>query len=646
MNHKDKTMNLVSTVAFEREFVQPGVAAEKSTWLTVGVKLMIGVGLISNLCIGLLVYMNYRTSFQISEQTNLLLEINSDMNQNLRTTIFDLQGKYLEIPKRLEVDSANSIMEWIQGHYTVAADGVIEGRNNYKPFFNRSQRRDISKGKFVVQNLDDSVVVFRGLLKADKEFSDAVRRIDIKTADPVKDYEAINGFIREAINISDDGDALRNRILALKSLLADEAIAAETARNEILYKVEEIEKKRQQLIEYQNERQATNRRIAGADILANIILLYALAWFIVEIPLRKLTKAIDRINKGETVSIPYGNRKDRIGRLAGALVGFQGALVNLRLEDERKKEDRQIISELINRMSGLIFSLRMKADTMKDEASELSALADDTERQILIATKSAVKTVRQTDSVSESTGQLSQVVREIGQQVNMQNDQVNGINDMVQITRDEINRLAQASNEINEIVNIVRHISGKTKLLALNARIEAARAGEAGKGFAVVAKEVRELSEQTEEANQDIARKIDSIQSATQTMVGYTTRIEEGIVLLMGASHQISASVEEQGAVTEEIAGNAQATSVEIKDVSDRISEIRDTAQATSRFAADVQSQSEIIALELESLLMDTSSKLARFDPADRDGHSGGDPVREPVQFSGNTVPKSCPDAA
>jgi methyl-accepting chemotaxis protein len=297
-------------------------------------------------------------------------------------------------------------------------------------------------------------------------------------------------------------------------------------------------------------------------------------------------------------------------------------------------------------MSGLIFSLRRKADTMKDEASKLSTLAEDTEQQTLIATKSVVKTVQQTDSVSESTGQLSQVVREIGQQVNMQNDQVNGINDMVQITRDDINRLAQASNEINEIVNIVRQIAGKTKLLALNARIEAARAGEAGKGFAVVAREVRALSEQTEAANQDIARKIGSIQSATQTMVGYTTRIEEGIVLLMGASHQISASVEEQGAVTEEIAGNAQATSVEIKDVAGRITEIRDTAQATSRFAADVQSQSETIALELESLLMDTSSKLARFGQGYRVGHPGENPVQEPVQLSGNTVLKSCPDAA
>lgn len=52
---------------------------------------------------------------------------------------------------------------------------------------------------------------------------------------------------------------------------------------------------------------------------------------------------------------------------------------------------------------------------------------------------------------------------------------------------------------IEKMINVVRHISGKTDLLALNASIEAARAGQAGKGFAVVADEVARLSEKSQE---------------------------------------------------------------------------------------------------------------------------------------------------
>jgi methyl-accepting chemotaxis protein len=61
-------------------------------------------------------------------------------------------------------------------------------------------------------------------------------------------------------------------------------------------------------------------------------------------------------------------------------------------------------------------------------------------------------------------------------------------------------------------------------MLALNATIEAARAGDAGRGFAVVASEVKDLSNQSERAANEIGAGIDKLdqvmQASLNTIVG------------------------------------------------------------------------------------------------------------------------------
>jgi len=582
----------------------------KATWLTVGMKLLIGVGLVTNLCMGVLMYTGWKASRDVGEKTRSLLTLNAGLNADLRARITILQEKYLQIPELLAVDPSRTIWDKIKAEYSVVKAERLQGRDAYRGYFKRKQRRDISKGRLVVVNKEGELIVARGLLDDTALFSQTVDLLYLSADDPEATAMALTKMIHRETAAAESGEALTGRINVLKAQLADEGLAAEDSRNQILYHVDQINAGKRNLEDFRSRRQTTSMAIAGVTIALNLLVLYAMTWLHVERPLKRLTRVIDLINTGRDVCIPFQKRRDRIGVLAGALQCFKGALGDLRAADLQRQQEQQMIQDLVYTMTDLIEDLRTKAQAMKTASFDLHGLAGNTSEESDTAALAIVRTQENAAGVARAGGRLQDAVGNIQGHMGRQAGLVNDISTATKESMDNIHHLNAASLEINEIIKLVKNIAGQTRLLALNARIEASRAGAAGKGFAVVANEVRDLSLQTENANHDIESRVSAIQTACQKITGSTKGVAALSQSLSEVGAQIFEAVKDQCSISDRIDKNAADTSADARDLSDRMVVVKDAAQQTRKLSKQVRTHATDMESALDDLLKNTREKL------------------------------------
>lgn len=241
----------------------------------------------------------------------------------------------------------------------------------------------------------------------------------------------------------------------------------------------------------------------------------------------------------------------------------------------------------------MLDNLQSSIDTSNSAMNDIADSTDSTARAIQKQADMCIEIQDHTDAVEASIKEMIEVSRRTGitvaegaEVVNDLNQQAQNVADASSETVEVIERLNSKVEEVQGFVGSILNISSQTNLLALNASIEAARAGEAGKGFAVVAEEIRQLSEQTQTASNNITAIIQELMEDTrrvndsvQNSVESVTKQNELIESTREKFAKVNDEVEELAKninTSEEVVGNIlNSTSV----ISDNITHLSATSE-------------------------------------------------------------------
>ncbi|CAD5108169.1 methyl-accepting chemotaxis protein [Zestomonas carbonaria] len=318
---------------------------------------------------------------------------------------------------------------------------------------------------------------------------------------------------------------------------------------------------------------------------------------------RRLLRIAEQTTSDPLIAQMYTDSRGAEARLEMAMLSQEARLKTCltRLQDTAEhltRQAHQADSLAQNSSSGL--------DRQRAETEQVATAINEMAATTLEVASNVARTAIATQEANRLTGEGRSIAEET-------REAIQRLSVAVGETGETVTRLAQDSNEIGGVVDVIKGIADQTNLLALNAAIEAARAGEMGRGFAVVADEVRSLAQRTAESTEQIHQLIAKLQrtaeEAVMTMEIGRRQADEGVERVQQAdqalagisdavanitdmANQIAAAAEEQSSVADEINRNI----TNIAQLADQTAgEAQNTAQLSKELTATAYSQSALV---------------------------------------------------
>lgn len=233
---------------------------------------------------------------------------------------------------------------------------------------------------------------------------------------------------------------------------------------------------------------------------------------------------------------------------------------------------------------------------VKDVVTSVSNAATELEATAGTVAAAAEESASQSGTVSAATEECQASIASIKDQFQNALEFTRSAVEQAGSAETTIGGLNTSADAIGEFSKTISDIAGQTNLLALNATIEAARAGDAGRGFAVVASEVKALAQQTANATEEIASRIDAIQKEVQTTGGAISEVAMTIKKIDEMSSEISGAMGEQEVAMQEVATN-------VTGISEASAQTSQATTETMSATAELAKQSTVLEERVDAFL-------------------------------------------